>query len=118
MSDAVKTKKPKAPQDHKAKKPKIEDLEGGDKRVTFPDGFSVVVYVAMLNDFELLDMLSRVDEKDPKFAGEVPALLRRAVGDQFGLVMDHIRDEQTGRVSVEAGVQFFYQLFGALNPNS
>lgn len=104
------------PADHQPKKPKVVELENGDRKVTFYDrNLTVVVQVAALDDFELLDKLASM-EKRP---AEVPGVIRQAIGDdQFDTVMDALRDKKTGRVSIVAGTEFFRDLFGALNPKS
>lgn len=106
---------PKNPEDHKPKKPTVNESDGG-KIVTLPYyGLTVTVLTDALDDFELLDRLATL-EQNP---AQIPGVLRQAVGDdQFAVVMDALRDKATGRVSMEAGVGFFRDLFGALNPNS
>lgn len=124
MSETVaspKAKKtPKQPADHlepKASKPKVSDVEGG-KKVTWPDGFSVLILIEAINDFELLDEMSQMQSLGERGSVKLPSVLRRTLGDdQMAPVMDRLRDPQTKRVTIQAGVGFFQDLFGALNPN-
>lgn len=121
----------KQPSDRQGKKPKVKDVEGG-KLVTFPelvtkvDGkvvmkdekpvpLSVTVLRESLDDFELLDDLRAIDVD--KNASRLPSLLRRLVGDQFGDVMNALRNEQ-GRVQIEPAQLWLKELMEALNPNS
>lgn len=109
---------PKKPQDHleKADKPKVELIEGGKKVIH--RGVSVIVMDEALDDFELVDELSRVQFGDTSDRGRLPLICRRLVGDEgYKAIMDGLRGEN-GRVSVQAGFQFINELFGALNPNS
>jgi hypothetical protein len=116
--------KPQDRQPKKPKKPKVLVLENGDRRVTLPqytdakgEPFVVDVLVEALDDFELLDKLGRMEEEvNPAL---VPGVIRTAVGEAgYERVMDVLRDEGSGRVSIGAGVEFFKALFGALNPKS
>jgi hypothetical protein len=105
---------PKQPQDHKKQKPPVKDVDGG-KQVTL-SGVTVTVDSDSLNDFELLDDLRAIDVD--KNASRLPGILRKLVGDDFSAVMDALRDEKTGRVTIEAGTEFVKDLFEVLNPNS
>ena len=124
MSDTVvppKAKKsPKMPADHlepKSAKPRVSDIEGG-KKVTWPDGFSVAILIEAINDLELLDEMSQMESLGDRGSVKLPSVLRRTLGDeQMPAVMDRLRDPQTKRVTIQAGVGFFQELFGALNPN-
>ncbi|MFB3980331.1 hypothetical protein [Microbacterium proteolyticum] len=123
----------KAPQDHqpKTEKPKVETVE-----VDLPDGFDeddnpkyrkasarrvtvsgveVTVLEEALNDFELLDDIRAA--QDLNDGSRMPSLLRRLVGNDYSKVLDALRGPN-GRVTVEAGSQFVWDLFKALNPNS
>lgn len=81
---------------------------------------------ATMDDFELLDDLNALDQKED--ATRMPSVLRRFLtipdkdGDpddsQFRLAMDTLRDKKTGRVTVEAGSRFVWDLLAELNPNS
>lgn len=109
---------PKKPQDHleKVDKPKVELIDGG-KRVTH-HGVTVVVMDEALDDFELVDELSRVQFGEKEDKGRLPLICRRLVGeDGYKAIMDGLRGPN-GRVTVQAGFQFIQELFGALNPNS
>lgn len=109
---------PKKPDDHKPKtvKPKVEQIDGG-KRVTHR-GVTVVVMDEALDDFELVDELSRVQFGEATDKGRLPLICRRLVGeDGYKAMLDGLRGKN-GRVSVKDGFQFIQELFGALNPNS
>lgn len=106
----------KKPQDHKPKteKPKVEDVDGG-KKVTL-HGVTVVVPFEAIDDFELLEELHDLDKKQNGV--QLPGILRRLVGDQYKGVLDHLRDKSTGRVPIQTGTRFVFDLVKALNPNS
>jgi hypothetical protein len=109
---------PKKPQDHlpKVEKPTVETVAGG-RKVTIK-GVTIVVPDEALDDFELVDELSRVQFGAKEERGRMPLILRRLVGDDgYQTVMDGLRGEN-GRVPVQAGIEFIQELFGALNPNS
>lgn len=109
---------PKKPQDHQPKieKPKVETVDGG-KRVTIK-GVTVTVPDEAIDDFELVEELSRVQFGSKEERGRLPLILRRLIGDDgYRAVMDDLR-ATNGRVPVQAGFEFIQELFGALNPNS
>lgn len=109
---------PKKPQDHQEKtvKPKIETVDGG-RKVTLR-GVTVTVPDEALDDFELVEELSRVQFGSKEDKGRMPSILRRLIGDDgYATVMNGLRAEN-GRVPVQAGFEFIQELFGALNPNS
>lgn len=114
---AKKRKTPKAPKDHQPKleRAKVEELPDG-KRVTIRD-ITVEVSTAAINDFEILDDIRAVEvNRDPT---RFPGLLRRLLGsEQYTAVLDRLRDKKTGRVTVEAGIEYTGALLRALNPNS
>lgn len=101
----------KLPQDHKAK-----DEPAPDVRVVTVRGKEFRIPVAVMDDFELLDDLNALDQRED--ATRMPAVLRRLVGDQWGEAMNLLRDKDTGRVTIEAGSEFVMELVEALNPNS
>lgn len=118
----------KAPQDHQDKAgPKYEEVEvtlneGTDderkvpaRRVTV-DGVTVTVPEEALDDFEVLDASSRLQQQDPS---ALTALLRLLVGNDWSRIMQELKaSASTGRVNVETGAKFVNDLLGALNPNS
>lgn len=107
---------PKKPADHLAKKEKAkaEKTDTGWK-VTLR-GVTVDLPAEVFDDFELLDEIGAVEEGK---GNRLPALLRRLVGqEQFGTVMDGLRDKKTGRVSVESGAEFLSEVIQAVSPNS
>lgn len=97
----------KKPQDRKPK-------DDGTMTVTVR-GVELTVDREAFDDFELLDDLNALENGSPQ---RLPSVLRRLVGDQWGKVMDGLRDKDTGRVSAEAGAGFVGELMEALNPNS
>lgn len=69
-----------------------------------------------LDDFELLDDLNALEQRGD--VTRLPSVLRRLLGDQWRDAMEALRDESTGRVTVEAGSELVMDVMGALNPNS
>lgn len=113
------TKRPaaaKRPQDHqpKADKPKVETVDNG-RELTYK-GFTVTIPNDAFDDFELLDDLRavQVDQEAQRF----PGLLRRLVGEEgYRTVMNGLRNPDTGRVSIEDGVEYVGAIFEAIAPN-
>lgn len=70
---------------------------------------------AALDDFELLDDMSQLEQGN---ASRLPSVLRRLIGEQWQDAMATVRDKATGRVTVEAGAGFVSELMESLNPNS
>ncbi|QFQ29708.2 hypothetical protein EEW87_004240 [Janibacter melonis] len=100
----------KKPQDHK---PKTETEDG--KRVVEVRGEKFTIEADAFDDFELLDDLSALEDGD---ATKLPGVLRRLVGkDQYAQALDLARDEDTGRVSIEAGAELVSDMLGAAAPN-
>ncbi|MDF2578435.1 MAG: hypothetical protein K0S49_14 [Microbacterium sp.] len=115
----------KTPEDHKPKTAKTEKvtvtLGEGDEareapalRVTVR-GIEVTVLEEALNDFEVLDDIRAA--QDQRDASRAPSLLRRITGDQYATILDGLRGPN-GRVTVQDGTEFVFELFRALNPNS
>lgn len=111
-----KAKKPKAPSDHKPKKPKAVRTDVG-VTVTLR-GITVTMLNEAFDDWELLEALSELDETNPKSITVLPGLLKRALapGDAEK-VKAILRDPATGRITLAAGVSFFLDLMKAVNPN-
>lgn len=104
----------KAPQDHK---PKAE--KKAEARTVEVQGLTLTIAEESLNDFELLDDLYVLDSGTPAAALRMPRVLRAFLGDeQHRAVLEHLRDKDTHRVSIEAGAKFVGDLMGALDPNS
>lgn len=99
------------PQDHQAKKPSEPEL------IQLPvQGLDLTIDRVVLDDFELLDDLYMVEHGGMQSALRLPMLLRRLFGDeQHQAIMDHLRDDNTGRVTLEAGVGFVGDVFTALH---
>lgn len=73
------------------------------------------VPTSVLDDFELLGHLN--DLQSGQIAS-TPIVLQAFLGAaQTAKVMDSLRDPDTGRVPVQAGVDFVYELVGSVNPN-
>ena len=101
----------KIPQDHKAKATPAPETVSATVR-----GVEWTVPADALDDFELLDDLNALDQKND--VTRMPSVLRRLLGDQWREAMELLRDKDSGRVSVESGAEFVFELMGALNPNS
>lgn len=100
------TTAPKKPQD---RKPKVSDVH----TVTV-HGETLTVPADALDDFELLDDLARVESGEGQ---RLPSLLRRLLGEDYKRALDLVRDEETGRVPLDAGATLVQDILGALNPN-
>lgn len=113
----------KTPQDHKPKAAKkaVEDikvdLDGREVdafKVTV-DGVTVRILREAFDDFELLDDMGQLERKK---AQRVPSILRRMIlPEDFETAMNALRDETTGRVPIEAGTKFVFEVMSAVNPN-
>jgi hypothetical protein len=102
----------KAPADHKA--PEAEQQK--DFVEVTLRGATWRVDREVLDDFELLDDLNALDQRDDPT--RMPSVLRRFLGDaQFAKAMDACRNDK-GRVTIEAGSEFVWDLMRELNPNS
>lgn len=100
----------KVPEDHKAKQ------QSGVRTVEVR-GQQWEIQEDVLDDFELLDDLNALDQRDD--ATRMPSVLRRLLGDaQWKRAMDLLRDPDTKRVGMQDGGEFVMELMGALNPNS
>lgn len=101
----------KKPQDRKPKAPAADALMTAEVA-----GMTLTVDPAAMDDFELLDELARLDDGE---AVRMPRVLRKLLGDkQMVVAMECLRDDDTGRVSLEVGAQFVRDLMAALRPNS
>ena len=96
----------KKPQDRKPKK--------SDVRVVTISGVKVSVAADVLDDFELLDDLSSLQDGN---GSRLPAILKRLVGDDYKRVLDGLRSD-SGRVSVTSASEFITELFKEIAPNS
>lgn len=94
------------------RKPKAEtDAE----RTVTVRGVEVTLSSSALDDFELLDDLGELENGN---GGRLPRILRRLAGDSYRDLLDAARDEDTGKVTVEAGGELVQELLEALAPNS
>lgn len=96
------------PEDHK---PKVIRKDGVATMTI--RGITVSVADSALDDFELMEELSRIDDGQGHRFG---AVARRLFGDGYKQVMDGLRDE-SGRVPVEPAIVFIRDVMSALNPN-
>lgn len=103
-------KNAKKPSDHKAKEFESDFLTAtvAGKEWRIPKN--------AMDDFELLDDFNALEQRDDPT--RLPSVLRRLLGDQWRDAMEAIRDEETGRVSIEAGAEFAGEIMEALDPNS
>ena len=100
---------------------KGENRDASDQGATEQDG-PITVEVGeheytidrdALDDFELLDDLGALSSTGD--AGVTPSILRRLLGpEQTRVAIDRLRDEKTGRVTVEAGSTFAIALLNSL----
>ena len=115
----------KVPQDRKSKKEDDEDLIGGDTIITVR-GVDFTIPQEVRDDFELLDDLAQLDARED--ATRLPSLLRRLLPDidqggdkpgrnQWKIAMDLLRGEN-GRVTIEDGANFVWDVMKELDPNS
>lgn len=106
----------KVPDDHKAEqvKDKVVQVEGG-RQVTIDD-ITVVVLDEKLDDFELLDLMGRVEKtQNPAL---LPELFRGFFGEEhYRSIVERLRDEN-GKVSIQRAVGFYNRMLTALNPSS
>jgi len=100
----------KKPQD---RKPKATDAP--DHRTVTVAGKDWTVSTEALDDFELLDDLGELEDGN---AARLPSIMKRLLGDDYRAALDSIRDENTKRVSIEAGGDFVKAILEGLNPNS
>lgn len=110
------TRRPTTPQDRKPSAAEVQKAEalGTTVAVEF-EGTEWQVTANALNDFELLEDIDAIDSGNP---ARLPKVLRRMLGeDQYRKALDALRDED-GVVRVEKGVEFFYAIAAAVNPNS
>lgn len=111
------------PQDHKQKEEKAKAVAGtreiGGREVegfeVTAHGFTVFAHKEALDDFEVLDAVAKLDARK---VTAFPDVLRRIIGDDFKVAMDGLRDQETGRVSIEKGVRYVQDVMGAISPNS
>lgn len=102
----------KKPTDHQTK---AEDAPA-ELRCTLR-GREWVIPADALDDFELLDDINALEQHQN--AARFPSILRRLLGDdQMRDAMNALRDEKTGRVSIDAGSDFVTDLMLELNPSS
>lgn len=72
---------------------------------------------AALNDWEIIEDLNIIEnEGNP---APMPGVLRALLGDdQYLKAKEHLRDKETGRISLEEGAKFLGELFEVFAPNS
>lgn len=130
---------PRKPQDHKPKQDEVDEEEFVSVTIEVPTGevdddgkpisrtvparrgkvrgIEVTVPEEALDDFEVLDDIRAAqDEED---ASRLPALLRRLVGDEYRRVIAELKKQSpTGRVTVQDGTEFVFDLIQRIAPNS
>lgn len=113
MAETTKPKKPKAPQDHKPKKPSVTIIDGG-REVTIR-GVKLTILDESLNDYELLEDAASGE------VSRIARVLNRLLGEeQTSLIKEALRDPNTGRVPAQGDgsiAEFLSEMFGVLNPN-
>lgn len=120
------SKKPgRQPQDRKPKQAEPKSVETKFMRDGRElDGFAVTLHditvhvpLEAINDFELMDDLNRLQSGDVRNVTSVASVLRGFIGEDFKPAMDAIRDPETGRVTIEAGTRFLFDVIRGINPN-
>jgi hypothetical protein len=92
-----------------------QEAEQGSTTVTVNDHEYVVTDTAR-DDFELMDDIEEMIRTGD--GGRTPAIMRRILGrQQMAAALERLRDEETGRVPIDAGTGFVMDLLKALNPN-
>ena len=94
------------------RKPKAED--GPEVVTATVRGVTIEISADVMDDFELLDDLARLDDQDPS---RMPALLRKLAGDKYRELLETARDKDTGKVTIEAGGALIGEIFEAIDPN-
>lgn len=95
--------------------PKAEDPPSTD-RVVEIGGHEYAIPLEAFNDFELLDELNQIQQEQGMYL--FPSVMRRMLGeDQMKVAMDHLRNPETGRVSIPDGLGFVTELMGEFHPN-
>lgn len=104
-----------ADDDGSDKKPAADEVQEGSTTVKVGDHEYVVTDVAR-DDFELMDDIEEMIRTGD--GGRTPAIMRRLLGrEQMATALERLRNEETGRVPIDAGTDFVMDLLKALNPN-
>lgn len=103
MTDAKKPA-PKKPQDRKPKKSETATV----------DGITVSVTAESLDDFELLDDFSQMQNGN---SARVTSAFKRMFGDDAPRILDELREE-SGRVRLTTASKFMMSVMKELAPNS
>lgn len=106
MAKTTKAAKAK-PQDHKPKQ--------GTKKTVEVQGVKVTLDPDMFDDIVFLDHLDQMDQGNGL---RIASVLRSLAGDQYQKVVDALKDEDTGRVPIEAASAFVTEAMAAVDPNS
>ena len=108
---------PKAAAQPQDRKPK-ETRKDGEPFVVEVQGLSLTIDAEAMNDVELFDMIDRLDEDSPEMLRLIPRMVRGLFGDtQFDVVMNHLRDKETRRVTFDSTSEFISEVFEQINPN-
>ena len=119
MPTKTKTKtnpKPKAPKG--TRKPADRKPKKSAPLTCTVRGIDITVAPDALDDWELMEVIAAVDSGDQAATMQMPAVVRRLLGDAtYAQVKDALRDE-AGRVRAEVMGEFIGELFTELAPNS
>lgn len=108
------TSPPEIPAQAKKPQDRKKGVEVRDDRTVVIRGVEVDLPADALDDFELLDDISELEHGN---GARLPRILKRLAGDSYRDLLDAVRDEETGKVSLEAGGSLVEELLEALDPN-
>lgn len=98
-----------------AKKPTDRQPKADEGRKVTAAGKTWTVSNDAMDDFELLDDLGQLEDGN---AARLPRIMRRLLGDDYKAALDTIRDEDSGKVRIEAAGEFIGEILKGLDPNS
>ena len=96
------------------KKPQDRQPKKSDVGKVTVEGVTVSVDVDALDDFELLDDLSQMQDGN---GARVTSAFRRMFGDDSSRILDELREE-SGRVRLSRASKFMMSVMQGLAPNS
>jgi hypothetical protein len=98
------------------RRPAASEAKGPEAKKVQVAGREWAIQPEAADDFELLEDLAALDKGDPS---KMPGVLRKLLGDkQYDDAMSLLRDKATGRVGLDAGITFAWEILEGLNPNS
>lgn len=97
------------------KKAEKKTVEINGKKYADADFKALVPDVNVLDDMELVDDMSQLQDGNGL---KIAPIMRKLLGDQYKNVLNDLRDEETGRVSVVVAAEFLEALMRAVSPNS